>query len=198
MKRISNKEAIVTTAIELFNEKGSAAVSTNHIAAALGISPGNLYYHFRNKEEIIRRIYERMVEDMNTAWVADDGLSQSLEKLFSALVALQGMLVNYRFFQKEFSVLLRNDPELAVIYKKVRQDRLQEVEGFFEYLIESGVMRRPEKEQTLPRLIRICWLIGDYWLDFLDIEELPLDEHHIGESVELIREIISPYLIEDA
>ena len=53
MKRVSTKEAIVITAIELFNEKGTAAVSTNRIAEAMGISPGNLYYHFRNKEEII-------------------------------------------------------------------------------------------------------------------------------------------------
>jgi len=196
MKRVSTKQAILTTAIGLFNDKGTAAVSTNHIAEAMGISPGNLYYHFANKEEIIRHIYQRMVAEMDTVWLTDDDSLPALEIYFTAMTALQGMLINYRFFQKELSVLLLNDPELAAINKKVRQARLAEIEAFFEYLIESGVMRRPEDPKTLPRMIRVGWLIGDYWLDFLSIEQMPLDDKNIGEGVEMIREIIRPYLIE--
>lgn len=196
MKRVSTKEAIVITALELFNEKGTAAVSTNHIAEAMGISPGNLYYYFRNKEEIIREIYQRMVADMDTAWATDDDEVTGLDKFFKAMTAIQRMLVSYRFFQKELSILLSNDPELAAINKKVRKARMKEIESFFEYLIESGVMRLPDGEQTLPRLIRIGWLIGDYWLDFLDIEGSPLNEKNIGEGVDLIREILRPYLVE--
>ena len=196
MKRPSTKEAIINTAIELFNEKGTAAVSTNHIAEAMDISPGNLYYHFRNKEEIIRIIYQRMAGEMDATWlIHDDGLS-ALDKFFKAMTAIQQMLVSYRFFQKELSILLFNDPELAAINKKVRKARLKEIEAFFEYLIESGAMRRPDDKRTLPRLIRIGWLIGDYWLDFLDIEGIPLNEKNIGEGADLIREILRPYLIE--
>jgi len=55
------RERIIEMAIRLFNEQGTGAVSTNHIAGALEMSPGNLYYHFRNKEEIIRAILERMI-----------------------------------------------------------------------------------------------------------------------------------------
>ncbi len=55
------KDRIARTAIGLFNERGTAAVSTNHIAEEMGISPGNLYYHYRNKEEIIRATFGRMM-----------------------------------------------------------------------------------------------------------------------------------------
>ncbi len=197
MKRVTTREAIIITAIELFNEKGTATVSTNHIAEATGISPGNLYYHFSNKEEIIRHIHQRLMTDMDTAWVAEGDGPSALENFFNAMSAVQQMLVNYRFFQMELSTLLGNDPELAKQYKKGRKARLKEIETFFEYLIESGAMRRPGDKKTLPRLIRIGWLIGDYWLDFLDIEGSPLDEKNIGEGIELIRVILSPYLNEN-
>ncbi len=195
MKRMTTKETIVVTALELFNEKGTAAVSTNHIAEVMGISPGNLYYHFANKEEIIRNIYMRMVDEMDTAWVTNEDKTSPLEKFFKAMSALQGLLVNYRFFQKELSILIFNDPELSAINKRVRTARLEEIERFFEYLIESGVMLRPEDQQTLPRLIRIGWLVGDYWLDYLDIEGSPLNDKNINEGIDLIREILRPYLI---
>ncbi len=194
MKRVTTKEAIIITAIELFNEKGAATVSTNHIAEAMGISPGNLYYHFSNKKEIIRHIHQRMVADMDTAWVADvDGLS-ALENFFNAMTAIQEMLVNYKFFQMELSTLLDNDPELATQYRKDRKARFKEIEKFFEYLIESGVMQRPDDKRTLLRLIRIGWLIGDYWLDFLYIEGSPLNGKNVGEGIELIRVLLGPYL----
>ena len=48
----NKRQRILTTALMLFNHQGSHQVSTNHIAKAMGISPGNLYYHFRNKGEI--------------------------------------------------------------------------------------------------------------------------------------------------
>src|SRR5215210_4307966 len=58
MGKGSTKERVLGAALRLFNEKGTAAVSTNHIAEAAGISPGNLYYHYRNKEEIIAGLWE--------------------------------------------------------------------------------------------------------------------------------------------
>src|ERR1044071_6890013 len=57
-----NRKRVLDAALQLFNERGTAVVSTNHIAAAASISPGNLYYHFRNKEEIIRTLFEQLFD----------------------------------------------------------------------------------------------------------------------------------------
>ena len=59
---MKTKDKIIHCALKLFNEQGERQITTNHIAADLGISPGNLYYHFSNKQEIIRSIFQLYVE----------------------------------------------------------------------------------------------------------------------------------------
>ena len=54
---MKTRDRIIQASKELFNEQGERNVTTNHIASHLGISPGNLYYHFKNKQQIIFDIY---------------------------------------------------------------------------------------------------------------------------------------------
>ena len=63
---MSTKQRILDTALSMFNEHGERSVTTNHIAARLEISPGNLYYHFKNKQAIIFELflaYEQRVSE---------------------------------------------------------------------------------------------------------------------------------------
>lgn len=66
------RDRVLSTALELFNEGGTASVSTNHVAAAAEISPGNLYYWFADKDEIVRELYARFVAAYQVLWGAGD------------------------------------------------------------------------------------------------------------------------------
>ncbi|OSR66101.1 HTH-type transcriptional regulator AcrR [Pseudomonas syringae pv. actinidiae] len=55
--RTKTRERIVQASLELFNQQGERCITTNHIAAHMEISPGNLYYHFANKQVIIAELF---------------------------------------------------------------------------------------------------------------------------------------------
>ncbi len=111
---MKTSDKIIDTALQLFNEQGTKAVSTNHIAAAAGISPGNLYYHFRNKEDIIRAIFEQMDEYGVDQYqlILDKYPPGTIVALENTFVMIQEYNWRYRFFKRELTALIMNDPLL--------------------------------------------------------------------------------------
>ena len=59
---MKTKEKILATATKVFNEKGFSSVNLKELAGVLGISRGNLAYHFKNKDELLEAIVKEMWE----------------------------------------------------------------------------------------------------------------------------------------
>lgn len=55
------RQRVLDAAIGLFNDRGAGTVTTHDSAKACAISPGNLYYHLRNKEEIVRALFDEAI-----------------------------------------------------------------------------------------------------------------------------------------
>ena len=107
----STRERILATSLVLFNEEGLAAVSTHRMAAELGISPGNLHYHFKSKRLIVaglfRRFEERLAACMDAAAAVD-----ALDDLWLSLHLTFETLNEYRFIYRDVDYLLHECPEL--------------------------------------------------------------------------------------
>jgi AcrR family transcriptional regulator len=154
---------IVEGSLALFNRAGGAAVTTNHIAAHLGMSPGNLYYHFRNREEIVRAIFPRIVAGGLAATASPGGRLSAHE--FGER-HLQGLhtLWQYRFFFRDLNQLVARDPRLAAEYRDYQQRLAAQYRGLFEQLIAQGSMRAFESREDLDRLVANSIVVWVNWL----------------------------------
>jgi AcrR family transcriptional regulator len=195
---MGTKERVVEAAIRLFNERGTAAVSTNHIADGAGISPGNLYYHFRNKEEIIRAIFGRMIAAWEAMAEVPQDRAPTLSDLRGVLEETYEVLWEYRFFYREFVALLRRDPELGRRYREVRGRGLANTELLLEGFVASEVLREPEDPTALPELARLFWLIVEFWLPFVEMGEEAVGPERSQEGVGLMMQVLKPHMTEAA
>ena len=194
---MSTRDRIIDTAVALFNTEGTAAVSTNHIAKAAGISPGNLYYHFRNKEEIIRAIYARLRPIWEATVSVPTDRVPTLADLERIIDDHFRILWDYRFFYREMPALLRRDPELLASYHEVREAGLANVEGLLRIFTQVGVLHVPDPDQALPELARIIWILADFWFPFAELDRLTGAEVDLREGRALILRVLSPYYAND-
>lgn len=193
-KSQATRGRILDAALQLFNEQGTAAVSTNHIAAAAGLSPGNLYYHFADKKEIVRELHARYAAAHEDRWPpAPDGRA-GLATLRRSVTEGAALAWRYRFFERERLALLRTDPRLRADYREVYEQRLGQWLEFAEQLVAHGLVRPPRPPGTLRRLGIAVWLIAENWLAFLDVVGDPQDPDQVAEGADLILVALEPHL----
>ena len=115
---MKTRDRIIEASLQLFNEQGERAVTTNHIAAHLGMSPGNLYYHFRNKQQIIAELFERYAAEAEQNLALPEGRALDLDDKARYLESMGATMWRYRFMLRDLEHLLASDAELAARRKQ--------------------------------------------------------------------------------
>jgi AcrR family transcriptional regulator len=192
------RNRILEAALRLFNERGTAAVSTNHIAAEAGISPGNLYYHFGDKQEIIRALHERYAAAHERRWEPGRRAGENLAALRENVTAGMALAWEYRFFEREILALLRADPELRACYRQVYERRLGEWLEFGKQLVAQGMLLPPRPPRSLRDLVVAIWLVATSWLAFLDVTGDAQDPGQVAKGADLVLVVLDPYLTDEA
>jgi AcrR family transcriptional regulator len=163
--RIKTRERIVQISLELFNLQGERSVSTNHIAAHMEISPGNLYYHFPNKQAIIAELFTEYETLVNTFLRPPSGrLPTVQDKRHYLLEILDGMW-RYRFLHRDLEHLLDADPELADRYRRFSQHCLIQAMAIYGGFVEAGILAMDAVQ--IESLTLNTWIILTSWVRFL-------------------------------
>jgi AcrR family transcriptional regulator len=174
---MKTKEKIILTSIELFNKSGVVAVTTNHIAKELGISPGNLYFHFRNKEEIIRQIFKIMSRETYQLWHTKKG-----GKLVHPLDLIEKnfeLFWKYRFFHREMYYLRRKDAGLNKMWKAHIQKILKLMTLMYHRWVKQGWMKRIESAEETRFIVNVLLATASTFLHFFESADRQPAKIHI-------------------
>ncbi|MBK9778913.1 MAG: TetR family transcriptional regulator [Anaerolineales bacterium] len=187
------KANILQKAIELFNESGTASISMNALAESLKMSAGNLQYHYRNKEEVIRAILEVMFQEFDVIYQPAQG-QFTLDTLRQLMRLNFGIIWKYRFFYREFAALLRNDKVLAKRFREIQEYRVTEQENLIKQLAGEGVVRSDLHPEELHKVVLIGWVLGNTWLSYAESMGQKINETALTEAVEIMVQHYKPYL----
>lgn len=157
------RSRILETARELFNCQGERLVSTNHIAAALGMSPGNLYYHFRNKGEIVRALVTQYSREGLQALSVDPEGAFTIEYKRRLLEGSVQLMWHYRFVHKDIEYLLADDEELQSAIMELSQNLVLQIKGIYQSMVKAGIFREID-ERELEALMFNSWIVLVSWV----------------------------------
>jgi AcrR family transcriptional regulator len=191
---MKTRDKIIHASIELFNEQGERNVTTNHIAAHLGISPGNLYYHFRNKEDIILSIYDEYARNLLLETFPKVSPEvKPLDAIIMYMDAVFQMMMKFRFFYSNLPVLLAKNPNLRAKYVEVQQSIAERVSQLLLSLREASIIDFEDGE--LADMVSILRLVNTFWISFYQTQNIDVEitDAVFYQGVLKILVILKPY-----
>lgn len=188
---MSKKELILEVSRELFNEKGTQSSTTNHIAKAMGISPGNLHYHYKNREEIIRLLYIKMHSETK---LPVEELPKSLAVLHEHEKQLIEIRWKYRFFFKEMVSLFIRDSELEELYIKDNIVHRRRIRQAINNLILNEELSITD-EEDLDFIVDSISLSWQFYSSFLHTVGKELSADSVQNVIKYTSLAMKPYLV---
>lgn len=167
----ARRTQILEAARVLFNAQGTADVSTNHIAAAAGVSPGNLYYWFPDKRTIIRALFEEWRTAAAPGEPSSSEPGDVLRALIDGIAGQPEVSARFAFFSRELFSLLHADAELAAAYRGNFAARIVVLEAVIGSLIAAGLLYDPGDPAGVRDAIVAMWIASESATGFLELVE---------------------------
>ena len=191
---MNTKDAITASAMKLFNRNGCLPVTTRHIAEEMNISPGNLYYHYRNKEEIIRVIFDMMIEDFNAIY-RTEYKDKPFRDVLNGVINDTGLVIfKYRFFFMELPILLGRDQQLKKMYMKIKQERFSDFHNALMMLETKGILAESLSDEEFLLVAENCWALAEFMLQSMYVRQEKITQESIVKNFFRVMHIIKPYI----
>ncbi|WP_328189945.1 TetR/AcrR family transcriptional regulator [Marinobacter sp. OP 3.4] len=168
--KVKTRDRILSTSLTLFNELGEPNVTTLLISDELDISPGNLYYHFRSKSDIVDELFSHYRAAMDDLLAIPPDVDVGLDQLGFFLHLLFETLEHYRFLYHDLVNILSRYPELKKAFRRILQRKEKGFHILCESLARQGLMsiERDARDALCEQLtLTVC-----YWESFDSLKQL--------------------------
>lgn len=190
-------ERILEVTLDLFNRFGEPNVSTTLISAELGISPGNLYYHYPAKEELINTLFDRFERALNELLNASDGV-RDVEDAWFFMHSLFELIWQYRFLYRDLNDLLSNNRRLETHIQSVLQHKTRAVKALLDGMSRCGSInidvREVEATATSMVVVLTYWLSYEYVRDPRHALEAENAQAALLRGAHHVLNLLVPYL----
>lgn len=193
MKKIKTRDRILNTSLSLFNCVGEPNVTTLLISDELDISPGNLYYHFKSKGDIVEELFDRFEEEMLDLLAVPEDADISLDQQAFFLHLMFETVARYRFLYQDLVNVLSRYDQLQTRFRRLLKKKTSA------FLIICQSFRRQNmmaiEEGELQSLSEQLTLTACYWTSFDSLSHLN-DRESVdpGRGVYQMLQLVMPYL----
>ena len=190
-------ERILETTLELFNRFGEPNVSTTLISAELGISPGNLYYHYPAKDELIDRLFDRYERSLTELLRAAEDVA-NVEDAWLFFHMLFELIWQYRFLYRDLNDLLSKNRRLETHFQFVLKNKAKAVQAVLDGMARGNSMRIDARE--VQPVATSMVVVLTYWLSFEYVRDPRNALEPASAGAALLRgafhvlSLLSPYL----
>ncbi|MFV0565456.1 MAG: TetR/AcrR family transcriptional regulator [Flavobacteriaceae bacterium] len=188
---MTTKQRILQQAITSYNENGLMNVTSRSLASDLGISHGNLEYHFPNKEALIKAIYKQMRKEISGIYKLEDEAVNPFVRFNNLLLELEHFNIKYSFFNLDVLEISRNYPEVNKLLKQTFLIRSEQEALFYRRFKECNYF----KDETVPgmykRLQHTVRILITFWNSQQSV--LPKQDTSVSMSV-YIWELLVPHM----
>lgn len=191
---LNTKDKILNASKELFNELGVADTKLRTIANRLGISQGNLNYHYKKRDDILETLYFEMVSvfDKRLKDTADQEIS--LELLYNESKSSMERMFEYRFIWINLHQIMRKNIKIKNHFLKAQKGRLDGCLYVFNELVNISVMKNESYVGEYNHLVKRLINFSDFWICSASIYQKSLSIRVISENHDSYMAIFYPYL----
>ena len=193
---MKTKDRIIETALYLFNEEGEPNVTTNHIADEMDISPGNLYYHYRSKDDIIWQIFLNYEKKIKQVLSQKNVNYTSMEDMWLYLQMIFEVIAEYRFLYRNLIQLMNRIDFLKRHFRHILALKSQTALNIMTQLANDGLLKADK--QTIASLADQIALTATFWLNYsIAIYDDNYDEEKkLSHGIFHVMRLVAPFLTE--
>ncbi|MGX1931013.1 TetR/AcrR family transcriptional regulator [Flagellimonas sp. 2504JD4-2] len=160
---MKTKQRIISKAVQYYNKYGVTNVTSRDLAKSLGMSHGNLEYHFKNKEALLYAIYLEMRKEISGVYEEKLISHDPYLHFHELLETLKEFHDKYAFFNRDILEIARNFETIGALFHDTLQIRKEQTRSFFKAFIAHGYFKEEPRKGMYARLQHSIRILITFW-----------------------------------